>query len=607
MFLSDHETATDLLYYEVISNAVVELIRDVSKRPMSLGIHGDWGAGKSSVLAMVENALKTEENVICVWFNGWQFQGYEDAKTVLMERILAVLEENKTIISKAKDELVTLAKRVRWLKVARKVAGLVITAKTGIPVELLANGDKIDDYFKAPEDKTVPKEIDAFQKEFENLLRKAGIERLVVLLDDLDRCLPNTAIETLEAIKLFLFVPRAVFVIAADEAMIEYAVRRHFPDLPPGTGPLTYTRSYLEKLIQVPFRIPAMGGAETRVYIALLYLEACTSSNSNEFNTLRQAGRDVLRKPWESKLFDRERLRAQFPEAKLPDTVENALTLSDQLAPILSEQSKGNPRQVKRFLNALLLRETIAKARGFGAEIKTQILAKIMLVERFFEKFYDALAAEVAASTDGKVELFKDWEQSGEKRHPQKQKTQKESQLAELADNEEIQSWVRSGPSLSEVDLRPYILITRDRRSLFSAAIVEHQNLLERLLGNKLVVAGASQELRAVPPNVAVALFDEVTRRIKLKEEYADLPDGAVGLTEIVKTHPHLQQRLVDFLSQLPTSRLGPWILGESGWDTALKEPALRSKWKEQVRAWSEQKGNRRLQKTAQAILPTIK
>ena len=106
---------------------------------------------------------------------------------------------------------------------------------------------------------------------------------------------------------------------------------------------------------------------------------------------------------------------------------------------------------------------------------------------------------------------------------------------------------------------------------------------------------------------MARELFDELIRRIKQKEEYAALPDGAVGLTELVKTHPDLQQRLIDFVAQLPMRKLGSWALGESGWDAVIKDPIWRSKWKEQIRSWSEQTSNRGLQKAAQAILPTIK
>jgi predicted KAP-like P-loop ATPase len=72
-------------------------------------------------------------------------------------------------------------------------------------------------------------EVETFRKAFDQLLKDAGIKQLVVLVDDLDRCLPDTAIETLEAIRLFVFTSRTAFVVAADEAMIEYSVRKHFP------------------------------------------------------------------------------------------------------------------------------------------------------------------------------------------------------------------------------------------------------------------------------------------------------------------------------------------------------------------------------------------
>ena len=97
---------------------------------------------------------------------------------------------------------------------------------------------------------SVPKEIAGFRKSFKKLIAKAGIERLVVLVDDLDRCLPPTAIETLEAIRLFIFLDKTAFIVGADEGMIEYAVRKHFPDLPENQNSQGYARAYLEKLLQ---------------------------------------------------------------------------------------------------------------------------------------------------------------------------------------------------------------------------------------------------------------------------------------------------------------------------------------------------------------------
>ena len=148
------------------------------------------------------------------------------------------------------------------------------------------------------EAKNVPEEVEAFRKAFDELLKEAGIKQLIVLIDDLDRCLPDTAIETLEAIRLFVFTARTAFVVAADEAMIEYAVRKHFPDLPDSTGPRDYARNYLEKLIQVPFRIPALGEAETRIYVTLLLAGVEFEETDVGYAKLIDAAREQLKRPW---------------------------------------------------------------------------------------------------------------------------------------------------------------------------------------------------------------------------------------------------------------------------------------------------------------------
>ncbi|MBB4383403.1 putative KAP-like P-loop ATPase [Bradyrhizobium sp. SBR1B] len=149
------------------------------------------------------------------------------------------------------------------------------------------------------EEKNVPEAIHEFREEFRELLDEAKIEQLVVMIDDLDRCLPSTAIETLEAaIRLFLFVPKTAFIIGADEGMIEYAVRQHFPDLPVSSGPLPYARNYLEKLIQVPFRIPALGTQETRTYVTLLLVESIVGHDHAGFKELLVKAKAALNKPW---------------------------------------------------------------------------------------------------------------------------------------------------------------------------------------------------------------------------------------------------------------------------------------------------------------------
>ena len=73
MILTDNETNVDLLNYEVIAATVVELLRQRPDQPMTIGVHGDWGAGKSSVLEMIDARIGTDPKALCLKFNGWRF------------------------------------------------------------------------------------------------------------------------------------------------------------------------------------------------------------------------------------------------------------------------------------------------------------------------------------------------------------------------------------------------------------------------------------------------------------------------------------------------------------------------------------------------------
>src|SRR3954466_9296982 len=96
--LHDNETKTDLLSYEPIAGTIAALLTEPPYAPMTIGIHGDWGAGKTSVLEMVEHALSTQKNFLSIKFNGWRYQGFEDAKISLLETIVEELVEARPIL-----------------------------------------------------------------------------------------------------------------------------------------------------------------------------------------------------------------------------------------------------------------------------------------------------------------------------------------------------------------------------------------------------------------------------------------------------------------------------------------------------------------------------
>src|SRR5690606_22963014 len=128
-------------------------------------------------------------------------------------------------------------------------------------------GDAFGGLLKPRPELSPPREIHAIRESFEQALKEIGVT-LVVLIDDLDRCLPPTTISTLEAIRLFLFLQNTAFVIAADDSMIKHAVRQHFGGVDEGL-----VISYFDKLVQIPIRVPPLGTQEVRAYMMLLFVE----------------------------------------------------------------------------------------------------------------------------------------------------------------------------------------------------------------------------------------------------------------------------------------------------------------------------------------------
>lgn len=645
MILTDNETSIDLLNNEAIAITIIDLLRKRPDRPLTIGIHGDWGAGKSSVLEMIEAGFVSDDKVLCLKFNGWRFQGFEDAKIALIEGIVTGLIENRPTSTKAAIAVKDVFNRIDWLKVAKKSGGLALTAFTGIPTvgqidtivsalegvmadpgqlankETLTNViDGVKSILKPAETKNVPQEIEGFRKAFDQLLKDADVEQLVVLVDDLDRCLPETAIETLEAIRLFVFAARTAFVVAADEAMIEYAVRKHFPDLPETTGPRDYARNYLEKLIQVPFRIPALGETETRIYVTLLLIGAEVGEDDKGHAELIKEARLKLKRPWESAPLDAATVNKALGDKA--DKAHNALMLSDQIGPILASGTKGNPRQIKRFLNSLLLRKRTADARGFGDEINLPVLAKLMLAERFLPSLFEQIATvsvthpegycldlahlEHASTSDDNCSAKAETKEKSSDDKKSKTVVAAESAiLSEWKSSQLIVAWARVQPALAKVDLRPYLFVTKDKKDYFgpASALGHLAKVAEKLFGSKLAVQALELDLKQLAQPEAESLFEAVRTKIMSGDNFDTQPLGVDGMAVLVKAQPHLQGKLLDFLDALPVSRCGPWVVG--GWQSAIKDAAAIARYDKLLEGWSKSTSSSMLKHAADAAIKT--
>jgi predicted KAP-like P-loop ATPase len=301
---NDVETTNDLLNFGVVADTAAQLIRDSGNEPLSIGISGSWGSGKSSLVKMIGKSLnegnQVEQKYLFLEFNAWLYQGFDDAKMALLQSVsdllLAEANSQKTLTDKA----IELVKRVRWFKVLKLgvpvASGAILGGTIGGPVGatigafwgLFKGGDlptqeeltkaqesykrlepELKGILKEEETASLPKEIASLRKAFEEILEGLNV-KLVVLVDDLDRCMPDTAISTLEAMRLLLFLPRTSFIIAADEKMIRSAVRSHFSNIQIDDELVT---SYFDKLIQVPLRVPRIGISEVKAYLILLFAE----------------------------------------------------------------------------------------------------------------------------------------------------------------------------------------------------------------------------------------------------------------------------------------------------------------------------------------------
>lgn len=651
MILTDNETKVDLLNNEAIATTITGLLKERPDHAITIGVHGDWGAGKSSILEMIKSGLADDEDVLCLKFNGWRFQGFEDAKIALIEGIVTGLIEQRPALKKAGDAVMSVFKRLDWLKIARHGGGLAFTATTGIPtpdqIEMVlgkvkgvfedpgsvatkenydAAVDGIKGFMKPGGSKNVPEEIAAFRKAFDDLLAEAGIKQLIVLIDDLDRCLPDTAIETLEAVRLFVFTDKTAFVVAADEAMIEYSVRKHFPELPDTTGPRDYARNYLEKLIQVPFRIPALGETETRIYVTLLLIGAKLDEEDSDYKKLIAAAREQLRRPWTASGLDAPTVKSALGDTKFAD-VQDALTLSDQIGPILASGTQGNPRQIKRFLNTLLLRHQTAEARGFGDDVKLPVLAKLMLAERFLSRLFDQIASAAARHEKGLCDDLaaleaaeasdkgpkkrdikgpKVTDMDAEAAKPKKSVSKDSLVLAEWKGADAIRAWAKLSPNIGAIDLRPYLFVTKDRKDYFGAASVLGRlaAVVDKLMGPKLAVQALDGELKQLVPAEAGQVFEELRGRIMGGDDFHTAPAGVDGLTVLVRSHPTLQPNLLDLLEAVPADRCGPWVV--AGWENVIRDTDAKARFEKLLDGWSKSKSTM-LKTTATAALKTRK
>ncbi|MCC6192598.1 MAG: NTPase [Anaerolineales bacterium] len=521
----DNETTLDLIGFKVHADLIREVVTDENMLPVVLGVFGDWGSGKSSIMQMLTADLSARdaEGVVCIPFNGWVFEGYEDAKTALLTSILVQLGEHKRFGVKIKDKAERLLKRVKWMEVAKlgikhvgvPLGGFLLASwmaqhGVGAPPQLPALPDPTTvNWGSAVADDAQPKgnqpallEARKFREDFEQLLTETNVKTLVVLIDDLDRCLPERIIETLEAIKLFVSVPQTAFVIGADPRIVRHAIAKRYVERQlreeetKSEDEYNLVTDYLEKLIQVPYYLPRLSPSEVETYINLL---VCRSA-------LADPAWEKVRADWQARrvqnfyaAYGSAAVQAAVGAADMDPVLTQRLAWSGAVAPVITEGLKGNPRQVKRMLNAMLLREKLAAVAGIA--IREDVLAKLMVLEyTYLERFKELYTWQAAEG--GHPARLKKLE------HPPAAGDPADAPESELKmwQTAPIKRWLSMQPHLSDIDLRDYFWLARDRTSSTLAGVAMISPLVRRLFDSlvndneaeQITAAGQTRDLSEV-------------------------------------------------------------------------------------------------------------
>ena len=350
----------------------------------------------------------------------------------------------------------------------------------------------------------------------------------------------------------------------------------------------------------MPFRLPTLGYEETRIYVTLLLVSNECGEDAEAFRRLVGLAREALRRPWKGSGLGRREVEDEFDQ--VPEPISRSLDLANRIARILTDGARGNPRQIKRFINAMHLRRAIAEERGFGDDVKESVLAKVMLAERFAPAVYDVIARGSASTGTSKELVALEALVAGENADRKKSTGSKAQErvgdgdpVGEWQDLDWAKKWAGIEPRLSAEDLRPYLFVTRDSRGVFGAmaSLADLEELLAVLRGSALQVRGASSTVAALEASDAERLFEALRAEVTRAEDLTVRPSGVEGLVEICRHHPSLQSGLVGMLRDLPVARLGAWAVG--GWTGALTEENVKREFEELRSAWGAQDENKEL------------
>lgn len=489
---SDDPATIDLLSFDAVAQTVADALVDETLDPVALGLSGSWGSGKTTVLGLVGAELgrrkSATQKVLVVPTDPWRYDPTTGAKESLIAEVLAALATeittSETKTERAKNLVTRLGKRIDWAKAIKLAATSSLTLQ-------IPDFDKLVELVKPKEGDTESvRGLEDFREEFAELIASEDLKHIsgvVVLVDDLDRCLPETVVESLEAMRLFLAVPKMSFVIAADEDRVADAIRTRFKSVgqPEESSddrqdPATL---YLHKIVQTSIPLPALSHFDTQAYLLLLQLQF---SAATELATLIERCAAVRKEG--GSLDDIGEISGL--------SMDDELAFAARLTPLLYEKLKGNPRYIKRFLNDLHIRQSIAARRGISLD--TSVVAKLMTLESLMkpefkllldwyaqgemrdqlDQLEDEAGSPPPADTPSESETPPDADTAPSAKPLSLPRGGKRSRPAATGEfSQAMLRWAKLAPPLRGLDLSPYLTLA----ATFAGVTLIDDSLPERL------------------------------------------------------------------------------------------------------------------------------
>lgn len=496
----DNPSAVDLLGFDAVVSPALAAVELPHLDPLTIGIHAPWGGGKSTILGLLNAELESKFSFVVVPTNPWEYDDQVDVKGTLIAEVLTALEARFGESAGVKEKVGNLLKRISWSRATQALATGALTMQWNVT--------EIINAF-TPKKPETPESMAGFRDAFKELVDSLpDVKRVVVLVDDLDRCLPPAVMATLEAIKLFLSVEKMVFVIAADQDMVRDAIALNLASTPRGER---FAQHYLDKIVQLPISLPRLAPHEAEAYIGLLLARhAC--EDENDFAQLLEHCRTRRRE-------DKTPLLGSF--GKLPyKPSEELLSLAGQLAHGLKSDRVTNPREIKRFLNAFGVRQRIAESRALS--VRPAVIAKLLLLEDRYRKDFETLAGTPEPDRAALLKAWEDWARGGKGNPPN-------------GISEDSKAWAASEPFLQEEELGPYISLAASLATVSIAGAMSDEliDLTMRLVGSSVAdreraVEEAGKRSLTEQRLILQALF----ARARQSEDVSPIVDASVGLAK---------------------------------------------------------------------------